>query len=97
MASGLRLRRVRFKDGLTIEILRPKDEGIAKKLTLCAARASEFAGADMAGFALVAWRRDGFVFVNYENGDCSPVPGGGVPQYAHDCLLAELGARWAKQ
>lgn len=95
--AAMRLRRVRFKDGRTLEVLRPKDEGIARKLTACAARASEYGGADMAGFAIVAWRRDGCVFVNYENGDCSPVPGGGVPQYAHDVLLAELGARWAKQ
>lgn len=94
--TALRLRRVRFKDGRTIEVLRPKDEGIGKTLTRAAARAAEFAPKDMAGFALVAWNINGEVFVNYHNGQRSPVPGGGVAQYVKDVLIAETAVRWSK-
>lgn len=95
-ASGLRLRRIIFKDGRTIDVLRPKNESHAKDLKNSAQHAGE-CFPDMAGWALIAWTPKGDVFVNYANGQRSPVPGGGVPQYAKDVLLAECAVRWAKE
>lgn len=92
-----RLRRIRFKDGRTIEVLRQpeKSRWVQDSLTASCAKASEWGGAGMAGFALVAWSRDGEVYVNFEN-DGSRLPAGGVPQYVRDVLLAEVASRWAK-
>lgn len=93
--SRLRLRRIRFKSGGCIEVLKLREEGIAAVLKETASDAANFAP-NMAGFALVAWKPNGEVFVNYRNGDRSLIPGGGVPQYVKDVLLAEVAVRWSK-
>lgn len=97
----MRLRRVRFKDGRApIEILRkaaPSTEisdDFSRSIVRCAE--TSVGGAAMVGFAIVAWADSGEVFVTYRNGDRSPVPGGGVGQYAKDILQAEQTIRWSK-
>lgn len=97
-ASPLRLRRIRFKDGRTITVFRPKAE-------LCTAEARDTlkrsmakvsnseTGESMVGFGLVAWARDGSVYVNYFNSENSGVPAGGVAGFVYDTLLAEQAAR----
>ena len=94
-----RLRRVRFKDGRTLEVFRkpipPQEIQANLRMTVNRCLESEV-GDGMAGFAFVAWAKTGEVFVNYENGDGSLVSGGAVPQYVKDILLAELAARWSR-
>lgn len=95
-----RLRRVRFKDGRTIEVLRqpPKSRAVQKGLEQSVSRALESCvGDNMVGFALVCWAETGEVYVNYSNGDKSLVSGGMVPQYVKDILIAEQAARWANE
>lgn len=98
-ASPLRLRRVRFKDGRgELRLLKPKSDtsvrdGLRRSSESCDGSSVSNA---MVGFALVAWSRDGEVFVSYETSDGSSIRGGAVPQYVKDCLLAEVAVRWSK-
>lgn len=100
-ASHLRLRRIRFKDGRTVEVLRSRNDTEAVRISTALDRAVTMAKggereAPMVGFALVAWAADGQVFCTYENGGNSTIPAGHVPQYAKDCLLATMAANWSK-
>src|ERR1700731_639324 len=94
--TTLRLRRVRFKNGNTVEVLRTKNEDIVARLYKTVAHAIEDASAEVVGYALVMWNADGTVFPAYYNGKKSPILSGQVPQYAKDCLLTETAARWAE-
>lgn len=95
-AAPLRLRRVRFKDGRTVEVLRRRDDGeVGDRLRKVASQAIENAS-PVVGYALVAWYENGEVFPAFHNGRESPLLAGQVPQYAKDVLLAEVAARWAK-
>jgi len=91
-----RLRRIRFKDGRSIDILRPKSESVLPEFRAVIDDAIAN-NPDMAGFAIVAWRPSGEVFVTYRNGTRSQIIGGGVPQYVHDCFLAEVAVRWSRE
>lgn len=94
-----RLRRVRFKDGRTIEVLRqpPKSriaqDALAQSTKNCL---SSKIGDDMVGFALVAWTDSGEIYVNFHNGGAALIAGQ-VPQFVKDILLAEQAVRWATE
>jgi hypothetical protein len=92
-----RLRRIRFKDGRTIEVFRRRTRTVQLALQECT---KKFIDADhdnlICGFALVAWDTNGEVLVHYENQDGSLVQSGQVPQFVKDCLLAEVAVRWTK-
>lgn len=97
--TTLRLRRVRFKDGRTLTVLRPKvdtevRDHFARSSRNCLAHETS---ADMAGFAIVAWDASGEVFIDYRNGPKSPLPVGGVGQYVKDVLQAEQAVRWSRR
>lgn len=92
--AAMRLRRIRFKDGRTIEVLRrPESPTVNKRFSASAASASE---GELVAFAIVCWRADGELFVDYENSARANVPAGAVPQLAKDALLAEAAVRWSK-
>jgi hypothetical protein len=92
--AALRLRRVRFKDGRTIEVLRrPEPATVNKRFRSSAADASED---DLVAFAIVGWKANGEIFVDYENSVRSNVPAGALPQLAKDALLGEVAVRWSK-
>lgn len=94
--AKIRLRRVRFKDGRTIEVFhRPDDLEIDKKFKASAASAME--GTEMAGYAIVAWRKNGGSFCAWNNSFNSQVASGQVPQYVKDMLILETAADWAEQ
>jgi hypothetical protein len=93
--TTLRCRRIRFKNGHTIEVLRPRIDDVAGRLR-SHVQAITSDGIPLVGFAVVAWRADGTVMPSYYNGPRSPILAGQVPQYAKDCLLTECAARWSK-
>lgn len=93
--TTLRLRRVRFKNGNTIEVLRPKADETPVRLQDSVAAALEDRSG-IVGYALVVWTADGRVTPAYYNGPRSPILAGQVPQYAKDVLLAEVATRWAR-
>lgn len=97
----MRLRRIRFKDGRTLDVLRPRVDREAVRVRDALAASSDLCIETMqpsgiVGYALVAWARNGEVFCAYENGDHSTVPAGFVPQYVHDVLLGEVAVRWSQ-
>jgi hypothetical protein len=94
--TTLRCRRVRFKNGHSIEMLRPKHEDVAGRFRDATDRAVSENQSPMIGYAIVTWHQDGTVFPAYHNGERSQLQAGQVPQYAKDVLLAEVAARWAK-
>jgi hypothetical protein len=94
--SALRLRRIRFKDGRTIEVLRAKHEDVAAKLRKAVELAIDDDPAGIVAYALVSWRSDGTVFPAFHNGSRSTIQAGQIPQYCKDVLLAEVAARWSK-
>lgn len=94
--TTLRCRRVRFKNGGTIEMLRPKTEDVAARLRTSAVQAEDGNPKEIVGYALVVWRSSGEVFTAYHNGNRSPILAGQVPQYVKDCLLAEVAVRWSR-
>lgn len=98
VTTTLRLRRVRFKDGRTLDVIRPKrDVVIRDTFRTASGRIGTGYNADeMAGFAIVTWSRSGMVCVRYENSDSSSVAACQVPQYVKDCLLAEVAVKWAR-
>lgn len=96
--TTLRLRRVRFKSGGEITVLRPdKADPVRDHIgkTLCDLQ-DNFT-AKLAGFAIVVWDVNGLVFVDYENGQNSGVAAGGVAEYAKNILASEQILRWAKE
>lgn len=96
IAAKIRLRRVRFKDGRAIEIFHRRDEiEIDKKFKASAAIAMECT--EMAGYAIVVWRKNGGSFCAWNNSFNSQVASGQVPQYVKDILMLETAANWAKQ
>lgn len=96
--TTLRLRRVRFKSGGSVEVLRPRrDMTTHENFVRCTDRAAnEALDSEIVGFAVVAWSRCGQVFVNFDNGNGSPLPGGAVPNFVRDVLLAEQAVRWSR-
>lgn len=96
--TTLRLRGVRFKNGGSVRLLRnPNDLKVRDDMRRAAASiTSGPIGRDIAGFAMLAWDKDGYVVVDYENSTQSRIPAGGVPQDAKDVLLAEVAVRWTK-
>lgn len=91
-----RLRRVRFKDGRTIEVLRRQEDGdVASRLRGSAAKSIDY-GSEVVGYALVVWYANGEVFLAAHNGPKSPLLAGQVAQYCKDVLLADNAARWAE-
>lgn len=97
--TTMRLRSVRFKSGAEVRVFRPKtDFKVRDNFRTAAHRIGSNDCADsMAGWAIVCWTRDGRVTVNFENGNESPVPGGGVSRYCGDVLAAELAVRWSRE
>lgn len=53
-------------------------------------------GAQMVGYALVAWGADGSVWCTWDNSFGSGVPAAGVPQYVKDVLLADVASKWSR-
>lgn len=100
--TTLRLRRVRFKDGRTIEVFRNRErEAVYADAVGRLSRSADsciggLAARGLVGYALVAWAADGEVFTAYHNSETSMVPAGRVPSYVHDCLLAEQAVRWSR-
>lgn len=97
--TTLRLRRVRFKSGGTLEVLRPipQQSEILRRFSESAANcAADPEMQDMAGYAIVAWSVQSSVFVGYQQAAQCSIPAGHLPQYVKDCLLAETAGRWMK-
>lgn len=94
-ASPLRLRRVRFKNGNTIEVLKCGNTDAPDRFRRITDNILNYPS-QIAGYALVAWHADGAVLADYRNGAFSPLTSGQIPQYAKDCLLTEMAVRWNK-
>lgn len=90
-----RLRRIRYKDGRTLDVFPTKSEGtIERRLRKAMAAAMRDEGVDpMLGYAVVAWYKSGDNYSDYSNDEPSPLMAGQVPQYVKDILLAEYGRR----
>lgn len=94
-ASGLRLRRIRYKDGRTLEVLRPKptdDEKLRKGVRdigkWCADDPQP-----LAGYAVVVWRTDGVSSAYLQSN--GQIPSILVPDFVRNRLLAEKIEDWA--
>lgn len=91
-----RLRRIRFKDGRTIEVLRrPEDSDVASRLRGSMIKSVDY-GSEVVGFALIVWYANGEVFPATHNGVKSPLLAGQVAQYVKDVILADTAARWVE-
>lgn len=96
--TTLRLRRVRFKDGRTIEVLRRDDDGVGRDFSASAARVLDTdLGKQMVAYVVIAWDTNGYVYADYRNSDRSGIPAVGLPQLAKDTLIAEQAVRWARE
>lgn len=94
--TTLRLRRVKFKSGGSLEIMRaPRAENLNAALMASAERACEDASVE--AFSLVGWRTDGSVYVNYRISDKSSIVAGQIPSLVRDVLVAEVAGRWVSE
>lgn len=92
-----RLRRVRFKDGRTIDVLRRReDSDVGGRLRSATANAIDY-DSEVVGFALVVWYENGEVYPSAHNGPKSTLLAGQVGQYAKDVILTDLAAGWANE
>lgn len=95
-----RLRRIRFKDGRTVTVMRrpPPDTSIVDEFKISAARgADQTDGAGIQAFAILLWDGRGYCYVDYRVADNSPLVAAQLPQLAKDALLAETGVRWSRE
>lgn len=95
-----RLRRVRFKDGRTVTVIRrpPPDTSLVDAFRISAARAvDQTDGTGIQAFAILLWDGRGYCYVDYRVADRSPLVAAQLPQLEKDVLLAETGARWSRE
>lgn len=95
-ATPLRLRRIRFKDGRTIEVLRSKIEQDDGHLRSSFTRACENAKTTQnafAGYAIVVWQTNGSSFTAARSN--GQIPGILAPDYVRNALLADHTIKWA--
>lgn len=95
--TTLRLRRVRFKDGRTIEIMRNADRTDVARSLVRTANKGLASKTETVAYALVAWFADGEVLVDYRVGPRSPFAAGQISQMAKDVLLIEQAIRWSRE
>lgn len=95
--TTLRLRRIRFKDGRTVEVLRPKS-GNAELLRQSYAKnapavaAPYFADGTISGYAIVVWGSDGKTS-SVANTD-GRIPGILIPDLVRNKLIADKIEEW---
>lgn len=93
-----RLRRVRFKDGRTIDVLRRNaDSDMCARFRRSVDRILAVErDHPMEAFAVLVWDGNGYVLVDYLIGDKSKMLACSLPQLAKDTLLAEQAIRWTE-
>lgn len=96
--TTLRLRRVRFKDGRTIEVFRPKpdpcefpNDYIIGEVEECLAVQSD----NTAGFAFICWSKDGASTCQIKTD--GSIPSIYVPDFLRNRLLAHQIEKWTIQ
>lgn len=95
MASGMRLRRIRFKDGRTIDVLRPKktdDTVLRERFAVATKYAMEPTEHPLAGYALVVWQTDGTSTAFLQSD--GKIPSILVPDFVRNRLLAMRIEDW---
>lgn len=93
-ASGLRLRRIRYKDGRTLEVLRPKPSD-DQKLREGVRNIGKWSADDplpLAGYAVVVWRADGGSTAYLQSN--GQIPSILVPDFVRNRLLAQKIEDW---
>lgn len=94
--TTLRLRRVRFKNGRTIEVFRPPQKlAMGQRLQDSVADALS-RESNISAYVLVAWREKGSCYIAYGNECGSGIPEASLPNITRDALVAEMGARWSQ-
>jgi hypothetical protein len=94
--TTLRLRRIRYKDGRTLDVLRPPvTDGPRKSLAVKSRVAEVLAaqGNDIAGFAFVVWASSGASCAKMYCGHGS-FPSSYAPDFVRNRLLAEDIINW---
>lgn len=90
-----RLRRIRFKDGRTIDVLRtkPKDDIILRgNLRRFVDYALRKGGEDVSGYAIVVWDKTNSSICEY--GTTGGIPGPSIPDYVRTRLLGHMIEKW---
>lgn len=93
-ATPLRLRRVRFKDGRTLEVFRPKktsSDTLKQNLSRWVKFISD-APEEFSGYAIVTWHKDGTSVC--ELGSDGRIPSVLVPDFVRNRLLAQKIEEW---
>lgn len=93
--TTLRLRRIRFKDGRTLDVLRPKAKEADKMHAIYAKHGAECVsdfGPNLSGISLVTWGKDGSsTCMLLSDGQ---IPGILVPDFVRNRLLAKKIEDW---
>lgn len=96
-AAALHLRRVRFKDGRTLEVLRPmaeaEDRSMRQQLADGVQTKMRQGKLLLAGYGLVVWFTDGSCSCDYRTNGQIPSPL--IPDLVRGKLLAELAVDYA--
>ena len=96
--SHLRLRRIRYKDGRTLDVLRSRTKQQDRvDVEYAVRRVLDGHDDRIAGMAFVVWTHDGASTADVKCYDPAPIPKVLVPDFVRERLRTEIAERFTRQ